>query len=322
MILISLIQNAITLKVSRASHISILKRQPQAPHSRVTCLPPHSNLLLLQAMLPHGDKGRNAILAVVEQDDHAVGIHALANQELVVLEVVDDLLREGLRARFELLDLFGRRSPLAQRFLHLLHVCCVAPRPLAFLLAFVRGFGLPRAGVRGEAGAAKRTLEVAEVALLVEAGLLQAEAVGDVEDHLSVVVDGFLAFFGRRVGADVDALAADRDLLAVGFVCDAVDLLESVRVGDDLVAGDDVLLPWALGCEFAVVREDWTCLEDDHFDAESVWECEMRRSGRVNGAEERSMEREEQAGRKRQRCKEMEKVDLEFFAVPSGWLVG
>jgi len=136
------------------------------------------------------------------------------------------------------------------------------------------------------AGFGKRTLEVAEVALLVEAGLLQAEAVGDVEDHLGVVVDGFLAFLGRWVGADVDALAAHRDLLAVGFVRDAVDLLEAVRVGDDLVAGDDVLLPWALGCGFAVVREDWTCLEDDHFEVEGVCECEMRRRGRVNRADE------------------------------------
>ena len=37
------------------------------------------------------------------------------------------------------------------------------------------------------------------------------------------------------------ALAADADLLAVDLVCDAVDLLEVVRVGDDLVVGEDVL---------------------------------------------------------------------------------
>jgi len=83
---------------------------------------------------------------------------------------------------------------------------------------------------------------VAEIALLVEAGLLQAEAVGDVEDGLRGIVKRLLAFFGRRVGANVDALVSNADLLAVGFVGNAVDLLEPVRVGDDLVAGDDVLL--------------------------------------------------------------------------------
>jgi len=95
-------------------------------------------------MLPHGDVGRDAVLAVVEEDDHAVGIHALADQELVVLEVVDDLLREGLRAGLELLDLLRRRPLLAQRLLHLLHVCCAARPPLAWA-RFVRGFLMLRA---------------------------------------------------------------------------------------------------------------------------------------------------------------------------------
>jgi hypothetical protein len=36
-------------------------------------------------------------------------------------------------------------------------------------------------------------------------------------------------------------LAADSDLGAVGLVDDAVNLLEIVRVGDDLVTGEDIL---------------------------------------------------------------------------------
>lgn len=38
-----------------------------------------------------------------------------------------------------------------------------------------------------------------------------------------------------------NVVGADGDLLAVGLVGNAVDLLEVVRVGDDLVAGEGVL---------------------------------------------------------------------------------
>lgn len=82
---------------------------------------------------------------------------------------------------------------------------------------------------------------MAQVALLVEARLLQPEAVRNVEHGLGRIVEALVSFFGGRVGSDVDVLAADGDLLAVGFVGDAVDFLEAVRVGDDFVAGDEVL---------------------------------------------------------------------------------
>jgi acyl dehydratase len=42
-------------------------------------------------------------------------------------------------------------------------------------------------------------------------------------------------------GIRTEALAANADLLAVGLICDTVDFLEVVRVGDDLVVGEDVL---------------------------------------------------------------------------------
>jgi len=38
-----------------------------------------------------------------------------------------------------------------------------------------------------------------------------------------------------------ESLSTDADLLAVDFVDSAVDLLDVVRVRDDLVTGDDVL---------------------------------------------------------------------------------
>lgn len=105
---------------------------------------------------------------------------------------------------------------------------------------------------------------MAQIALLVEARLLQPEAVRDVQDRLRVVVESILAFFGRGVGANVDVFAADGDLLAVGFVGDAVDQFEPVRVGDDFVARDNVLVlrsvAWA-------ARRGWgegKCLVDNH----------------------------------------------------------
>jgi len=90
-----------------------------------------------------------------------------------------------------------------------------------------------------------------QVGLLVEARLVQAERVDDIDDLLRVLVRTLVvAALGRRVGADVDVLAADGDLFAVGFVDGAVDLLEVVGVGDELVAGDDVLKVTVLACVF------------------------------------------------------------------------
>lgn len=48
-------------------------------------------------------------------------------------------------------------------------------------------------------------------------------------------------FLGRRVCADVDVVSALCDLPAVDFVDNVVDFFEGVGIGDDLVAGNDVL---------------------------------------------------------------------------------
>jgi len=80
-----------------------------------------------------------------------------------------------------------------------------------------------------------------EVGLLVEAGLVETERVDDIDDGLGTVLNTFVGLLGGRVGADVEVLGTEGDLLAVGLVNGAADLLEVVRVGDELVAGDDVL---------------------------------------------------------------------------------
>ena len=82
---------------------------------------------------------------------------------------------------------------------------------------------------------------MAEVALLVEAGLVQPERVNDIDDGLRLVVGAVLGIFGGGVGARIEALAADVDLLAVRFVYGAVDFFDVVGVRDQLVAGDEIL---------------------------------------------------------------------------------
>jgi hypothetical protein len=86
-----------------------------------------------------------------------------------------------------------------------------------------------------------RTLEVGKVLLLVEVGLVQTERVDDINDGLGLVLGVLAGLLGRGVGTNVDVVNTDGDLLAVGLVGDAVDLLEVVRVGDDLVTGEGVL---------------------------------------------------------------------------------
>lgn len=93
-------------------------------------------------MLPQGDVRSDTILTVVEKDDpeivsaywrgenvwefnlHAIGVHGLADEELVVFEVGNDLLGESLSTLLELLDLLLAGAPFGERLLDLLHVAC------------------------------------------------------------------------------------------------------------------------------------------------------------------------------------------------------
>lgn len=85
------------------------------------------------------------------------------------------------------------------------------------------------------------TLEVAEVGLLVEVGLLEGERVDDVDLGLLLVIGILVTTLGGGVGAGVEGLTTDGDLGAVGLVDDTADGLKVVRVGDELVAADNVL---------------------------------------------------------------------------------
>lgn len=108
-------------------------------------------------------------------------------------------------------------------------------------------------------GEQRLTLEVCEVSLLVEAGLVQTERVDDIDLLLGGILNGLLGLLSGCVAAGVcggsgcvlcwnevsgaltEGLASNGDLGAVGLVDDTVNLLEVVRVGDDLVTGEDIL---------------------------------------------------------------------------------
>jgi hypothetical protein len=192
-------------------------------------------------VLPDGDEGGGAVLAVVEEDDHAVRVHRLAGVELVVLEVGNDLLGKALGLALEVLDLGLVGALGAEGRLDCLHVAC----RLSVCIRCPSFFSIP-------------TLEVCEVALLVEARRVQTEGIDDIIDLLRPVLDALLGLLCGRVATGVyvllaaksqawrggmrtERLSTDGHHAAVDFVCDAVDLDHVVRVGDDLIVGDNIL---------------------------------------------------------------------------------
>ena len=73
-------------------------------------------------MSTYGDVRSGTILTVVEEDDHSIGIHRLANEELVVLEVADDLLGVGGGTLLESGDILVAAAVALHGLLDLLHV--------------------------------------------------------------------------------------------------------------------------------------------------------------------------------------------------------
>ncbi len=103
-------------------------------------------------------------------DVQAIGVHRLAGVELKVLEVGQQLLLDvGLGALLELGDLVGALAAVDQGLLYGLEVA----------------------------------LEVDQVALLVERGVLQAEGVDNVVDADGLVVSALLSLLGGSIGAGV-----------------------------------------------------------------------------------------------------------------------
>jgi hypothetical protein len=120
--------------------------------------------------VPEAAERSRAVFAVVHEDDHAVGVHGLSGVELPVLEGTDDLLGESLGTSLELLDLFLRGVSGLHLLLDGLHVL----------------------------------LEVAEVGLLVEGGLVEAEVVDNVDDGGGGILSALVAtILSRGVGTDV-----------------------------------------------------------------------------------------------------------------------
>lgn len=217
-------------RINAASAIS----QPAAPKLSIKLLRSFSlltavlNLHLGETVLPDSDVRSDPILAVVEEDDHSIGVHLLANEELVVLEVADDLLSVCAGLGLEILDggLVGALG--LHGFLDFLHVTwfVVSVRYRSSVFLCPGNF---------------HTFKICKITLLVELCLVQSEGVDNIDNGLRSVLDLFASFFSRSVGANVDVVGADGDSRAVGFVNNTVNLLEVVGVGDDLVVGEDVL---------------------------------------------------------------------------------
>ena len=69
----------------------------------------------------------------------------------------------------------------------------------------------------------------------------QPEAIDHIDDLFCSLFECFLLFFSGRIGANVESVSAFGDFFAVDFVDDIIDIDEVIGVGDDLVAGDDIL---------------------------------------------------------------------------------
>jgi len=154
----------------------------------------------------------------------------------------------------------------------------------------------PSQSIRG--GIGSRTLEVGQVALLVERSALETERVDNVVDLDGRVLQGLLGLLSGRVGADVwrSTLAAvgflsragshigggarylrtNLDVAlgdhgAVSLVDDTVDLGEVVRVRDDLITADNVLV------EGGRVLADLSALY-----GAAAWRCSFLECGRAH----------------------------------------
>jgi len=111
---------------------------------------------------------------------HSVGVHALADIELVVLEVANDLLGKGVGLGLEVLDLVLTGTLLSKSLLDIAHVL----------------------------------LEVGQVALLIERGRLEAEGIDNVVDLHVGILGTLLGLLGGSVSASV-CCTRSRERLAV-----------------------------------------------------------------------------------------------------------
>ena len=114
--------------------------------------------------LPRQDRYMVLTYPIVEEGDHAIGIHGFTGVEFIILEIGDNLFSVGCSPLFEGLDPIGFR--LLEFSLDGLHV----------------------------------TLEVSQIRLLVERGGLESEGVDDIINLRGSVLESLFLLLSRGIG--------------------------------------------------------------------------------------------------------------------------
>lgn len=138
---------------------------------------------------------------------HAIRVHGLANVKVVVLEVSNNLL-------------------------------CVCS---STLLESRNSRIVGAVGLHGLLDLLHVGLQVAEVCLLVELCVGEAERVDDVKDGNGTILGILSSLLGGSVRTSVNLDSAQGDVAAVRLEDNVINLLEIEGVRNQLVAGDDVL---------------------------------------------------------------------------------
>lgn len=169
-------------------------------------------------------------------DIHSVTVHGLAHENVVVVVVTEDLLNSGGGTGLELIDLLLRGTLLGKLGEDLLHVDLniVSKDPR---IAHMRSYD-------------ELTLEVLLEGILGRLHALlglepdELELIFDVVDHdgltLTTLIVGLLSRGIGTLKLEVLVLALEV-LLAVALPEDGAGLLDLEGIGEELVAGDEVL---------------------------------------------------------------------------------
>lgn len=151
------------VKATMASRLELDLLEAILPEGKVGC---GEMLIKVQALMYRVSRRTgDAVLAVVEERNHAIGIHFFANVELIVLEVGNDLLCERGRALLE--GGYSIGLALLELGLDCLHV----------------------------------SLEVREEGLFVERRRLETERVDNVVELRGTLLEGLIRLLGGGVGA-------------------------------------------------------------------------------------------------------------------------
>jgi hypothetical protein len=123
------------------------------------------HFLNLQSILEKDQVRSRAVLTIIQQDNHGIGIHLIPRIKLPILEPGNNLLGISLSGFFECLDSLG---------------------------VFFRKMGFDSFHV---------SFQVGQVGFLVKGGGLETHAVDDVVDCFHAVFDALVGFFCGWIGA-------------------------------------------------------------------------------------------------------------------------